>query len=75
MANELVKFEKILTLNDASNETIDTCLQLLFNLMKNTNFSKELTLEYFSLKLTHSEKNPFGKDLKLEWASLPLKEK
>jgi len=31
-----------------------------------------LHLEYFSMRLTHSEKNPFAKDIILEWACVNI---
>jgi hypothetical protein len=70
MKDDFLKFEKILTTNDDSFENISHMTFLLFHCMKETNEKHNVRTEYFRLKLTDSEKNPFAKDLILEWATI-----
>jgi hypothetical protein len=68
---ELQKFEKILTLNDYHYDVLLECTFLLFKHMKEKNSKDKCNTEFLSLRLKDSEKNPFAKDLVLEWAVLP----
>jgi hypothetical protein len=65
---KLFKFEKILTLNYTDADTINKCVNLLMNFMKDKNDSDKTHTEFFMMRLKYSEKNPFAKDLVLEWA-------
>lgn len=69
---EFIRYEKIITLNDESFDVIWKATQTLLFFMEENNRRENVYTEFFSLRFTNSERNPFGKDLKLEWACLPL---
>ncbi len=70
MREDLVKFEKILTLNDHSFEVLKECTLRLLFYMKETNDLNQASTEFLSLRLKDSEKNPFAKDLVIEWCAI-----
>lgn len=59
----MTQYEKIITINDLEKDVIINCVKLLLNLM----FENTPSPIYFRLRLKDSEKNPFAKDLLLEW--------
>lgn len=65
------KFEKILTINYEEKEVIIKAAITLLNFM----YEHSKVPEFFELKLTNSENNPFAKDLKLIWAVLDKSKK
>jgi hypothetical protein len=74
MSNEeLVKYEKIITLNDTSFDIICKTTKTLLCFMEENNSKEGMYTEFFCLRFTDSERNNFGKDLKLQWACLPIK--
>lgn len=66
MDDKFLKFEKIITINIQEQATIAHAVLQLINFMYQTSKFPE----YFHIKLTDSEKNPFAKDLIIEWAEL-----
>lgn len=60
------RYEKIITINDESYDTIRYAIDKLIFFMYKENKNKNV--EYFRLRLKDSEKSPFSKDLLLEWA-------
>jgi len=67
---ELLKFEKILTINRYDFDFILESMQRLFVCMKETNTIHSCYTEFFSFRLKDSEKIPFAKDMILHWASV-----
>lgn len=67
--DDLVKYEKIITINDERKETLSTSALLLINCMYETGEKNGDYPQFFRMSFTNSEKNPFAKDMKLEWAS------
>lgn len=70
MEENLIKFNKIVTLNDDSFDVIFLATQKLMYCMKETNEKQKMRTEFFNLRLKYSEKNLFGKDLVLEWYAI-----
>lgn len=70
---EQENYEKIITINDESYETIRYCVDRLIFFMFEENSNPNV--EYFSLRLKDSEKSPFSKDLLLEWSCLKQPER
>ena len=68
--DKLVKYEKIITLNDHSFEMIKRNSMILMYFMEEKNREDRTFTEFFQLRLKDSEKNQFAKDLVLEWAVL-----
>jgi len=62
-----MKFEKIITINDQSFETLEKCVETLMSFMKDYNKKNNLILEYFSIRTKDSDKNPFAIDMVLNW--------
>lgn len=63
------KFEKIITLNSYTHVEIRNNILRLLYFMEDHNEKYNVTTQYLRIKLTDSEKNPFAKDLILEWAT------
>lgn len=59
----MTMYQKTLTINETEKKVIIHCSRLLFDFM----FDKTPYPIYFRLRLKDSEKNPFAKDLLLEW--------
>lgn len=68
MTNNLLTYEKILTLNDESFAVISGCSDVLLSFIKEKCDKDQEHLEYFQLNLTDSENSPFSKNLKIKWA-------
>jgi hypothetical protein len=68
--NELIKYEKIITLNDYSFDMIEYFTKILMNFMHEKNKNDGTFTKFFLLRLKDSENSPFAKDLVLEWAVL-----
>lgn len=62
---EAEHYEKILTVNEFSYETIRHCIDKLIFFMYKENKNKQV--EYFRMRLKDSEKSSFAKDLLIEW--------
>jgi len=62
------RFQKIITVNDESYETISHCVQKLIFYMYNTNPNPNI--EYFRFRLKDSEMGIGAKDLMLEWVCI-----
>ena len=61
--SQWIKYEKIITINDESELSMNKCVNILLHLM----YSQTPETAYFKLRLTDSQKCPFSKDLILNW--------
>jgi hypothetical protein len=69
---ELPTYEKRITLNDLSHESIKHCSEILINFMFENCKKNDEYIQYFRLRLKDNERNaPFAKDLLIEWAVNP----
>lgn len=64
------QYEKIITINDQSKQTILKCMSILTEFIYEFSEQKKENMQYFRLRLMDSEHSVNAKDLKLEWASL-----
>lgn len=65
---ELIKFEKIITINNYSTEDIKRFVHMLFICMDETNNKHNCITQFLNMTLKDSQRSSFAKDLKLEWA-------
>ena len=68
MTEELIKYEKIITINHDSIDIVINCMNMLLRFIEEKCKKDNERLEYFQCNLTDSEKNQFAKDLKIKWA-------
>jgi hypothetical protein len=65
---DLIQYEKIITLNLEIFPMINECTDRLFCYIKDKCKKDNETLHFFQINYTNSERNSFGKDLKIKWA-------
>jgi hypothetical protein len=65
--DEILKFEKIITINDESQEIYTKCMLFLLNCMYESNKLNKVYLTYFRIRTKDSEKTMNSKDIVLEW--------
>lgn len=65
---KIIQYEKIITLNLETFPMINECVDRLLFYIEDKCKKDNETLHFFQVNYTNSEKNPFGKDLKIKWA-------
>ena len=66
MDDEMIKFEKILTINDDPYENLEKYSKILFDCMKESNKINGINLRFFSLR-TRGSRCVGAIDMVLEW--------
>lgn len=63
----LVHYEKIVTVNDESFLVVNKVIDVLLNFIKNKCEKDAETMQYFQINFTDSEKCMNAKDMKIKW--------